>query len=106
MGACLQESAPGGVRKGVIICFVVCLRTRYLYGDEILQRAACKGGHVDGRVWMGACGWEYGDGSYFFLTIYFQEKLFLMTFNFSLARNGKEGSNYLLCGLLIDCIFL
>ncbi len=32
---------------------------------------------------MGAWGWEYGDGSYFFLTIYFQEKLFLMTFKFS-----------------------
>ena len=79
MGACGPEHADGSmhtgrcnrkVRKRIIICFVVCLRTRYLYGYGIMQTGTCKREHVDVRVRMGARGQEHCDRSNFFLTIY------------------------------------
>ncbi len=82
MGACGLEHADGSMpmrrcdqkgEGGVIICFVVCLQTTYLYGNRIVQTGACGWKHVDGRVRMGAWGWDHCDGSNFFLTIYFQK---------------------------------
>jgi hypothetical protein len=67
MGACGPEHADGSmptgrcnrkVRKRIIICFVVCLRTRICMGME-----SCRREHAKGSMWMWGCGWEHGDRS-------------------------------------------
>ena len=65
-GACQRDGVTGRVRRGVIICFVGYLQTRYLYEDGNVQTGACKREHVDGSMWMGVWGREYCDRSNFF----------------------------------------
>ena len=81
MGACGQEHADRSVPMGwcdqkgegeEIICVVVCLQTRYLYTNRIVQMGACGWQHMDGSLWMGAWGQEHCDRSNFFLKIIFK----------------------------------
>ena len=85
---------------------VSSINFKSLYRDRIVQTGACKRDHVDGSVPMEACRWEHCYRSNFF----WQSILTIKDFWWSSIIHwyemiGKE-SNYLLYGLLTDCIFL
>ena len=112
--ACWRDGATRR-RGGSNYFFVVSLQTTYFYGKGNMQTRACKWKHVDGSVLMGAWGREHANGSMGTRVWWwelFSDNLFsrIMIFDdiqiFTLAWNGRSGSNYLLCWLLTDCIFL
>ncbi len=58
MGVCNRKG-----KEKVIICFVACSHTTYLYENGIMLTGAWEWKHVDVNMQMGACRWEYANGS-------------------------------------------
>ena len=84
----------GNLERGVIICFIICFQNTYFCWD--------------GSMETGAWGQECGDRSNFWM-IYYKKTFFHLLIQIVFShRHGSmnEGSNYLICSLFLEYLFL